>query len=271
MLEKIHGIASGSDKLYYSANNGENVKVTPSQGNHQLLAQMAWAAYVYSTILTQYTVGRAKHRRQNLTFWLFCCSSQSHMVYVRGSWVLLLSFSPHYTAASQTNSSPLSWHSATNLALGNTEPVGIRWLKLFRQYSLCTRLSLQTVNTNQLSPKCDTDSLTDLTIGQLRGWTRRGKQDEEQEARHGLHTPSQAIGNNYFYWFTALWLSMKSIYDVSVTVCQTIFTCLYGEKMTTSRIRLCGHLGCFNVFILSDCRQEVVSNSDIHFKQRAIM
>lgn len=218
---------------------------------------MARAAYVYSTVLTQYTVGWAKRRRQNLTFWLFCCSSQRHMVYVRGSWVLLLASSPQRAAASQTNSSPSSWHSATNLALGNTEPGGIWWLKLFRQYSLCTRLSLQTVNTNQLSPKCDTDSRTDLTVGQLGGggrWRRRGKQDEKQEARHGLHTLSQAIGNNYFCWFTPLWLSMKSICNVSVTVCQTIFTCLYGEKMTTSRIRLCGHLSSFIVFILSDCR-----------------
>lgn len=44
--------------------------------------------------------------------------------------------------------------------------------------------SLQTVNTNQLSPECDTCSLTDLTEGQP--GEKKGaekKQDEEREAR----------------------------------------------------------------------------------------
>lgn len=76
-------------------------------------------------------------------------------------------FSLHRAAESQTNYFPMSWHSGTNLALGNPEPRGIQRLKLFRQYLQCTRPSLRAVNTNQLSPECDTYSLTDLTVGQL--------------------------------------------------------------------------------------------------------
>lgn len=77
-------------------------------------------------------------------------------------------FFSYCAAPGQTSSLPSSWRCTTNPAPGNVGPEGIWWLNLFRQYLQSTLLSLQRVNTDQLSPESDTSSLTDLTSSKER-------------------------------------------------------------------------------------------------------